>query len=147
MDHIQRENLKYAHTECILYCVKEQIFKACGQPKQSLSYQKCESEFKYTFFSNGLYDKHCLPACPLQCETEQFDYQLGFLNFPVESYFEQNEIKNLINRTEDFSILKQSVLKLTLRYGQLSYTHIVQEPKTFFQDLIANVGGTMGKYL
>lgn len=137
--------MKYASAECKDNCILDYFFEACGPSKKSYIFKKCSDDFGSTFFPGG-YDKYCLPACPLECQNEKFDYQLGFLNFPVQSYFEQAKFRNLINRSEDFSILKQSVLKLTLRYDELSYTHIVQEPKTLIEDLIASIGGTMGKY-
>lgn len=139
-DHIRRENLKYAYTECRTYCISDYLTNECGYERD----QKCYSDFISSFFQMDFFNK-CADLCPLECKTEEFDYKLGFLNFPVESYFVENNFSNFINRSEDFTKLKQSVLKLTLRLDQLSYMHIVQEPKMSIQDLVAAIGGTLGK--
>ena len=67
---------------------------------------------------------------------------MGFLNFPVDSYFDRAKNPGLqFNMTAG---LELSVLKLSMRFEEMKYTFIYQVPDILFSDLVSSVGGIMG---
>ena len=89
----------------------------------------------------------CFTKCPLECETERFEYSVGFSNFPPKNYFQEQSSFNPEFQDKTYDELKQTVLKLSVRYRHLSTTYITQEQKTSIADLVATIGGTLGCFI
>ncbi len=126
--------LEYSENECLSLCIAETILQCRG----------CN------FTSNERAEKsrECARQCPQKCESETFNYRLGFLQFPPQDYFELN--KNFsaeFQSNHSFLKLRVSVLKLTMRYDELSYTLIYKEPKFTIDSLIGTFGGTLGCFI
>lgn len=127
VDIMNSHNLEYSLSECVIACISPcQKIGSCG----SSDYYKCQK------------------SCPPSCELEYYSYTSGSLNFPPKNYFKLNEnFTDEFRSNYSFAELKQSVLKLTLRYEDLSYTIIEQKPKFTFDSLIGTFGGTIGCFL
>lgn len=124
---MNKHNLEYSASECIFLCISScQNIGACDLSDR----QKCQEK------------------CPPSCELEYYSYTSGSLNFPPKNYFKLNEnFTDEFRSNYSFAELKQSVLKLTLRYEDLGYTFIEQKPKFTFDSLIGIFGGTLGCFL
>lgn len=125
-------NKEYSSSECRNKCTND-ILKTCFGPID----HSCTDRLSV-----------CRPQCPPRCETDTFSYMLSFSNFPQSKYFEVNRNFTSEFRTNHtFATLKQSVLKLSMRYDELGYTLVEKVPKIPFESLIGTLGGTLGCFI
>ena len=99
-----------------------------------------ETEFDY----NG----NCSSECPLECDLVSFDLTKNKEKI-VDSDFYDVFKKNL-NKSNKFSnftfeSIKEKIIFLHINFGKMSFTKITEVPKKTFTDLIADLGGTIGK--
>jgi len=134
-DYIDQYKFKYSYAACRNMCVNEKLSVACP-----IFSENCYMNF----FKDKVDD--CLSGCPQECTVEKYDYKLGFLNFPNTGYFNQFNF-SWYNMSKDFESLKQSILKLTVRFDKMGYTAIEQEKAMEIVDLISSIGGTLGNCL
>ena len=126
-DLIKLHNKEYSSSECSLICVAD-IIKTCPICFDRLA--------------------ECRLQCRPGCKTVTFSYMLGFSNFPQRNYFEVNRnFTGEFQNNHSFATLKQSVLKLSMRYDQMGYTLVQKIPKYTFDSLIGTFGGTFGCFI
>ena len=75
-------------------------------------------------FNNSL---ECPGECPFECDTTHYEYKLNhdYNNFELEN----------------------NTFKLFVYYKSLKYAKLEQIAKTQFPDLVAQIGGTLGRLL
>lgn len=123
---------EYSSSECKEKCVGD-ILKTCPVPIDP----SCIKGFSV-----------CSSQCPPRCETDTFSYILGLSNFPQSNYFEVNRnFTSEFQTNHTFATLKQSVLKLSMRYDELGYTLVKKVPKIPIESLIGTLGGTLGCFI
>jgi len=71
---------------------------------------------------------------------------MGFLNFPSDETNFERLNSSAVNYSDGFEKLKQNVLRLELLFEKITYTLIEQKPKMMLVDLIATIGGTLGRF-
>jgi len=147
-ENIKRDNIRYSSSQCKLDCFDDNLSGYCGYNRQRKELNSGHHKCAIDFTENIWYKLYgfCESSCPLECSTDLYDYKMGFLNFPSdETYFERLNSSEVIF-SDGFEKLKQNVLRLTIRFEKITYTLIEQEPKMMPVDLIATIGGTLGRF-
>ena len=91
----------------------------------------------------------CKQKCLQQCSEVKYEYQTSFCRYPSITRAKsltlnliQNEPEYIFNKTA----IKNYVLKINVYFNSLSY-HVITETATMsFTSLLANIGGTLGKF-
>ncbi len=144
-DTIKRDNIRYSSSQCKL---DDNLSGYCGYNRQrkelNSEYHKCAIDFT----ENIWYKVYgfCEFSCPLECSTNLYDYKMGFLNFPSDETNFERLNSSAVNYSDGFEKLKQNVLRLELLFEKITYTLIEQKPKMMLVDLIATIGGTLGRF-
>ena len=98
-----------------------------------------------TLRNSKLYFKDC--DCPLECETTSYSYTNSIAQYPSLWHYENN-LKNFsVIQNLSFQEVRESVAKVQIGYSQMEQTIITEEKKIEFNDLVSNLGGTLGLFL
>lgn len=154
-----KNGYKYRQANCYEVCTYQAIAEHCNctsnyYPTNSTT-EDCNSKSKYlckTIFANKYrLTKKCLDSCPSECRSTSFKYN----TVPLDYVPTEEEILKLRKRYWFFSGKTNSALikelntygiYLRIFFDELTYTEIIETPKTTGTDLVSNIGGTLGKY-
>ena len=102
------------------------------------------AESAYAQFKNTSIDSSCLSLCPLECDSIQYDLSISSSNFPSRYAYDvyKSDLGGLT-----YDQLKERSIYLNIFYSNLNYLQISESPKTSLNDLMSNVGGTLGLYI
>jgi hypothetical protein len=160
---IINQGYAYKQSDCFDLCFQQYLIKNCScyEPSfNSLSYNKpclsladslCEMNAFERFLNKNNMDK-CLLSCPLECNSKDFEYTLSFSQFPTEEYAKQlrklNRVRALFgpNRTTNYDDIKKNFLSINLFYEDFKVNLIEEVAKLTIEDLLSNIGGTLGLY-
>ena len=159
---IINSNQTYSQKECFDLCLQNLIIKKCEcyatyynklngtRPCVELDQINCiqnnSEEFQRSDFT-----RQCLPACPAECLTVSHSLSTSFSDFPNQKTSDEVK-KNLINmkyvigNITDQQI-KKSLVSVNFYYDDLRYTQMSQSELMTFDDLLSNVGGTLGLFI
>ena len=102
------------------------------------------AESAYAQFKNNSIDSSCLSSCPLECESIQYDLSISSSNYP--SIYQYDVYQSTLGGMT-YDELKERSIALNIFYSNLNYLQISESPKTSLNDLMSNVGGTLGLYI
>jgi len=96
------------------------------------------------------YDSNCL-GCPVECDSVGYDLEKTPEKFFLEDIDEDvaMEVYKRINKSESSyqGTILDKIAMLDVYFESLSYVEISEMAKTTFPNLIANLGGTIGRSL
>lgn len=106
----------------------------CDNYMKNETYRTCREGFKKKFLNSDV-DKYCSKFCPIECD---------FYYLTIRSWSSPRSI----NEIESYENNKnESYFSFNVYFERLGYTSISQSAKTNIQDLIANIGGTLGLFI
>ena len=87
---------------------------------------------------------------PLECDSFELSFFSHFTNFPTESYARSmaqiSTVKSIFpGQTITHEMLSKSFVEIKVYYDQAAYQLIEQNESLSLIDLIASLGGTLGK--
>ena len=95
---------------------------------------------------NGQYDDDC----PLECQYNEFNYQISSLKFPSyyhDHFYMKKLLTERLNRTVEDINIKENVAKLNIYFTKIGYTYITEKPTMKLINVLANTGGMLGLFL
>jgi hypothetical protein len=114
------------------------------------------SSFRYCGNINETFiNKHCLSACPLECDQMSYKTSLSFGQLSGDG-FSRNSFPQLhnptiesdfINRTLNSQTVKESIVEVSIFYESLSYTLSTESPLMDGVFLMGSIGGNLGLFL
>ena len=164
------KNSQYHYNNCFLTCYQKYLAQNCQC--QTTSYglfyndsmkrcvigendtidhddDNCDTQFWKEFIRNLDYILKC--DCPVECETNGYNYKKSQSEFPSKKYadylLEKNDLVKQKLGNSSQQDMKKNVAKLKIFFDEMVQTAISEDPKTQLADLISNVGGTMGLFL
>ncbi len=143
-------NYTYRQINCIEYCKSDMISKECGCDSASnlecivlKASQDCiQTKIKKLDEVNS---KFCYEQCPLECEYVQISAAKEFIRNELSSS-QKSEIKKIANISGmSNQEINERLLAVYIFYGAAKYTKIIETAVMTESDLVANLGGTLGK--
>ena len=151
---LTKNNLTYQQTDCFDLCLQHEIIKKCDcydlnyaelrKVKSCVDKEEIKCAFKVynEFFDRGI-NEDCLKMCPLECERVSYQLTLSSSNFPsFSSYLIYKNITNL-----SYEVVRENSLAVNIYYQDLGYTRISETPTMIIQDLLSQIGGTLGLFI
>jgi hypothetical protein len=117
-----------------------------GRPGNDTCSSKCLNPIidKFDFQSS------CADECPLECDSVAYELTEKILKVNVSSFF-SDLIRANMNRpgltNVSFEHLQKNLMIFNVNFDTLSYTNLVELPKTTLTNLVAELGGTIGVFL
>ena len=167
---IIQSNKTYTQKECFDVCLQNEFLESCNCSFPFFINFKnkpnCESISDFLCISQvypSLYkyvNTKCLQHCPENCETIDYRITASHSQFPnpnyansylknystLQPYFQpESELNSRIEIDND--LLKKSLALINIFYEDLKYTKVSQIAKMNFEDLLSNVGGTLGLFI
>ena len=168
---IIKSNTTYTQLSCFQACIQSKMIsnckcyspyflklngtKSCATINDSLCGMKTIKDMTYDVIPK------CSPLCPLQCDSIKYSLSKSNSFFPnpkyafeIQNYFNQNSkyFKERASKPLDsiklsYQELNNSIVAVNVYYDELTYTRVSQSPKMSFEDLLSNVGGTLGLFI
>ena len=159
-DAIISSSARYSQKVCFDLCLQNIVIKKCGcydlkylklfnsPPCLNSTQIECSNEEYLNFIDTDI-NTICDSNCPLECDSQKFEYKISAADFPSEIYkkvlLQSNKILNLSidlygERYYDYYITSR-LLAVNMYYSNLGYTLISESPKTSIFDIVANIGG------
>ena len=117
---------------------------SCG----NLTQFECSDRVKKRLDSLSYLEENCLPYCPKECNSINFDLTTSGMKYPTPYYasylYNTTHIKNYFAANPTYTDLANSLLVLNVFYDSLSYVLISESPYMTFYSLLSNFGGFMG---
>jgi len=152
----------YDQRFCLIQCTQELALKNCNctyPNKVSLFENATECNYLHKECSRKIFespDDHiantCMSLCPLECNTTQFKASLSQIKLLGDFYL--NFIRERENLAEDFvsrqlneETARESVVRISIFYDKLGYTHSSESAKVTMSALLAYLGGTLSLFL
>ena len=139
---------QYRQVDCLYNCLQELIIKrlGCFIPSKNVlngtvpclvsvldkSYQI------YMEYLSSYMNNHCMPSCPLECDSFRYQPLISHANFIIPENSNLSEC--------NIEIMKSN-LTLNIFYSSFSYTTIKEVIQTQFIDLVASIGGNLGLFM
>ena len=154
----------YTQKHCFDVCTKINIMKNCEcnvgfysqtNPCHTLPQIKCTRDTFEVFIKNMR--AKCVPYCPSECEIVEYSVSTSHSYYPNPEYAKL--LKNLPIFKKEFKnydfdlngsvyiendLIRKSTAAISVFYDDLKYTKLSQIAKMSFEDLMANLGGTLG---
>lgn len=163
IEFIKSSGYSFRQKDCHGLCIQKEINKNCrcnhlDYPKycdkipSCLSYNEnvCSASVSVNF--TDFLEKQCLKFCPLECENVNYEISTSSVAYPTDSYAQIlrgiDHFKKIDpNREFTNQQIKESLIKVVIKFDDLRYTNIEQMPAISGIDLISSVGGTLGLFL
>jgi hypothetical protein len=169
-------NQKYHSSNCYSMCIQKYLGDVCSCQTRYLDLVYYD-EMKICYLNESLIDqeiecintnfekiiensKYYFPECdcPIECEYNYYKYTISIAEYPTRQYsaylMNSTLVKSIINKThtlndsmELYELLKKSVARVRIHYGESMQTFITEYAKTQLADLISSVGGILGLFL
>lgn len=164
--YFQNTNINYRHDVCLGFCFDllyneinnckctapiGKVLEKCDGIKlvnKSNPLSVCTWKFKKEF-TTKLFNK-CHEYCPIECDYFTYTLTPSALVFPNTGYVNQKENNEWFHGklyNKSYVKIKKSYYSFLVYYTDLKYTSIRQYAKTGIDDLIANIGGTLGLFI
>ena len=153
-------NVSYNQQDCYTQCFQKTVEEKCScyfsaflpvKLKQPCYNNTCPSNLLDSFISDESPDfKQCSQLCPLECKKNIFSYAISSSGYITEKYAELNYMNNSIITSKyngskvTYEDIKSGVVILNIYYDDLSYTDVTESVKINENQLIANIGGSLG---
>jgi len=147
----------YRQVNCMEDCFYKNMSTTCGcaYPTECGSYfnegawtKECKEAFDK---KAGSIRSQCSLSCPIECNQVKFGINRLDIEYEFEKKFvdwAKRKVSKTFNQTEmTDDQFKQSLARLFFYFSKLETTRITQYPSMTLTNLIANVGGLLGKYL
>ena len=146
----------YKQKLCFDLCLQQIIINKCGcydlkylkvsnaAPCLNLTKSECANTEYLNFINNDINDM-CSKFCPLECESQYFEYTISNSRFPTQNYLNILNTNPALAAHSDLiseANISANTLALKIYFENLQYTLISESPKTSIFDIVANVGGT-----
>ena len=143
----------YKQKLCFDLCLQQIIIKNCGcydlkylkilNTSSCLNLTQLEcANTEYLSFVESDIDSLCSEYCPLECDSQYFEYKISTNYFPTASYTNILSLNPAVaahsDADEDFG---KKILALNIYYDNLQYSLLSEAPKTSIFDIIAIIGG------
>jgi hypothetical protein len=143
----------YSQTGCIYDCYELIFTQYCNCSVNdcfSFGQVQCEHEFHDKFFNEIFPTDACSMRCASSCERTVYELSTSSFAYPSDNYAKNlYDNRDVLFKNQNYSIslnhLKNNMIGLLLYWKNLEYTLIEETPSTTELDLIANVGGLLGK--
>jgi len=155
------ESTDYRQVTCNEDCYNEAMTEACGCgfPAECGIWLYWNQQCKDAYLSRNDFFLRCNQKCPVECNQVSFplkrvDVSWNFLKNSVDSdskfslaYYKAKVSKkfNISNKSDDE--IKKCLTRIYIYFNELETTEITQSPNMSPTDLVANVGGLLGKSL
>ena len=107
---------------------------------------KCAQK-EFSKFIDSDISSICNEFCPLECQSQAFDYRHSMARFPSDTYAgilkQKNVFKNLSDYFESDQKVLNGMIAVNIYYSNLGYSLINESPKTSIFDIVANIGGNL----
>jgi hypothetical protein len=153
----------YRQADCIDLCLQEFIIEHCkcfepslhnfshNNPCITILGNYCQMG-SYANFTNKeeVYFDNCLKLCPTECNSVIYSYTFSSSTYPSRAYAEQLAQlpaikKKFPNKTEiSYEEIKENILQVNVFYDDFKITVNEEVPKMGIEDLVSNIGGTLG---
>ena len=102
--------------------------------------------------SDNFDNRKCFPQCPLECNQNLFKTAISAYQLKVNKEVSRiqknsNLASDFINRSIDVSTVEQSLVKVVIYYGSLSFTETTELPRVDLVTLLGSIGGNLGLFL
>jgi hypothetical protein len=153
----------YRQTDCIDLCFQVYLIENCKcfEPTvYNFSYNRPCTDIKDNYCLMGSYANFtkkestyfndCLKLCPSECNSVIYSYSSSTSTYPSRAYAEELAhlpvIKNkFINKSEiSYEKIKENILQVNVFYDTTIVTVKDEVPKMSIEDLVSNIGGTLG---
>ena len=158
-DAILKSNFSYTQKECFELCLQQSIIKKClcynlrylklddnVLPCLNKTELECTDKEYLSFIDNDI-DETCKDYCPLECDSEYFEYKISSSHFPTSKYknilLVNPVIKSHSRQFSEEDQLEPNVSAINIYYENLKYTLISESAKATVFDIFASVGGTI----
>ena len=158
---IKDMNVIYNQHDCLKLWLQSEIIKMCKcyypfvnklngtQPCFSFTDADCYLKSVSEFYQTDI--NKLSSICSRECDTIKYKLSTSFSDFPTQIYYkyllEHPVVKLVFPNGTTFSNLKKTLISFNVFYDDLKYIKISQKPKMIFEDLVANVGGTLGLFM
>ena len=138
---------------CFDLCLQQVIIKKCGcydlKYLKILSVGSCLNltqlecaNTEYLSFVESDIDSLCSEYCPLECDSQYFEYKISTNYFPTGSYTNILSLNPAVAAHLDtYEDLGKNILALNIYYDNLQYSLLSEAQKTSIFDIIAIIGG------
>lgn len=121
----------------------------------SISEIICSNEGFIEFYEHSSRKMECIPKCPEQCETVDFETHHSFTQYSsnlLKSFSQNSKFGSLMrlfyNTSKiDMDLTRQSLTSLTIFYKKLTYDLYQEVPQVTTNDLLSKIGGVLGLLL
>ena len=157
-----KSNQTYTQKDCFNLCLQDTLIQRCGcysaqfnplnSTVQCLNAVQVVCVIKTTKeYYNSDFSLKCSKYCPLECESITYSVSMSFADYPNPQYATNaalnSPLKSQISNNTAYDILKKSLVSINVFYSDLKYTSVSQIPKVSLEDLISNIGGTLGLFI
>lgn len=161
----RKNNKTYRQRDCYDLCLQKIVIEKCNcyyldHPKLVESAEPCIGldqlicvAAQYEHFLNHSFKAECSIQCPLECDSQTFDFLISYSDFPSESYYnlyarDEIFVKNYFpNGGLSYKEFKKRSVGINIYYSQFNYRVITELQKITMIDLISNIGATLGLFL
>jgi hypothetical protein len=162
-NELRNLGLKYTRLNCIAICQQNLTIKnfGCYDLRLPALYNATPCLHLY---SRWFAKDDCVPQCPYECESVSYDLKLSNSDFPSAHYhmlslndpfyrsiFTANS-NGLFNSTEDLlhstvDLARNIMVKIFIYFDEIKTTEISETPTMTFENMLANIGGTLGLFI
>jgi hypothetical protein len=154
-----RRNTTYRQSHCLEYCFQLNLLKECNCTEYNLDSNvkskiclnetevNCVYEyFEKVFVKDDFIQKNCIPLCPYECKRVKIRKVFSTNKYPSDDYTDILKddvyLKENVFKNDNWTHIKENVLKMNIFYEELSYISITENPSMTIVDLISNIGGS-----
>ncbi len=139
----------YRQVTCKEDCFKKKMTELCGcifpqecSMNKSIN-RKCTEIIKY---NKSSISSNCNHICAIECNQVIFGLDKVNSDLEIEDILhEHNEFKKINITQENIEDLVKRITKFYIYFANLEITEITQQPTMTETDLVANIGGLLGK--
>ena len=151
-NQISQSGYKYTQQVCFLECYQKYVFNKYNCTNfffpSIFMFRKCSLIFSFEniseHFDQYFIKKHCLSACPLECDQSLYKSSSSFSQLIRKDYtVSTNILSDFLNRTFD----EKSLVQAHIFYQSLSYTLTTESPQWDAISLFGSIGGNLGLFL
>ena len=152
----------YSEQICFQLCLQDQILSACGcanvflpPPPSNISAfycylfsQKICLQETISSFGNSTGVSICRKACPVECNTIEYEYNSYRSLYPT-AYYSKVLYNYALNKNLSISPsdVPSAFAKVSIYYNSMKYVTTVQTAQMQASDLFSNFGGILGLFL
>lgn len=109
--------------------------------------KSCSDKYLTNLQNRNIYTE-CGNYCPLECDSVSYTFSIYTQDLPSSGPISNNkQSTNNFGNFKTYDEVNRKYVGLLVYYKDLQYTHITQQAKTQFIDLISNIGGIFGLFL